>query len=108
MKREKLPVRQMIEGERYVDFNGKPLHLLGYVFCELHVNDSYVKKARILIVRSGSKSIIGREWLSTLRYKLEPQKGELEINSIEKISELSVETRQLVAEFPVYSKDKVK
>ena len=32
MKREKLPVRQMIEGERYVDFNGKPLQLLVYVF----------------------------------------------------------------------------
>ena len=28
MKREKLPVRQMIEGERYVDFNEKPLELL--------------------------------------------------------------------------------
>ena len=49
LKREKLPVRHMTEGERYFDFNGK--------------------------------SIIGREWLTTLRYKLEPQKGELEINS---------------------------
>ena len=37
MKREKLPVRQMIEGERYVDFIGKPLQLLGYVFCELQL-----------------------------------------------------------------------
>ena len=42
MKREKLPVRQMIEGERYVDFNGKPLQLLGYVFWELQVNSSYI------------------------------------------------------------------
>ena len=50
--------------------------------------------------RSGSKSIIGREWLTTLRYKLQPQKGELEVNSIEKKSELSVETKQLVTEFP--------
>ena len=100
MKRKELPVRKMIEGERYVDFNGKPLKLLGYVFCELQVNDSYIKKARILIARSGSKSIIGREWLTTLRYKLQPQKGELEVNSIEKKSELSVETKQLVTEFP--------
>ena len=38
--REKLPVRQMIEGERYVDFNGKPLLLLRYVFGEMQVNDS--------------------------------------------------------------------
>ena len=100
MKREKLPVRPMIEGKRYVDFNGKPLQLLGYVFCELQVNDSYIRKARILIARSGAKSIIGREWLTTLRYKLEPEKGELDVNSIEKENELSPETKQLVNEFP--------
>ena len=47
MKREKLPVRQIIKGERYVDFNGKPLQLLGYVFCDLQVNDSYIKKAKL-------------------------------------------------------------
>ena len=44
MKSEKLPLRQMIEGERYVDFNGKPLQLLGHVFCELQVKDSYIRK----------------------------------------------------------------
>ena len=49
MKRENLSVRQMIEGERYVDFNGKLLQLLGYIFYELQVNDSYIRKARILI-----------------------------------------------------------
>ena len=48
MKRESLQVRNMIKGEKYVDFNGKPLNLLGYVFCELQVRD-----------RTG--------WLSTLR-----------------------------------------
>ena len=94
MKREKLPVRQMIEGERYVDFNMKPLQLMEYVFCELQVNDSYIRKARILIARSGTKSIIGREWLTTLRYKLQPEKGELEVNAIEKENELSQETNQ--------------
>ena len=38
MKRENLPVREMVESvSTYVDFNGKPLQLLGYVFCELQV-----------------------------------------------------------------------
>ena len=99
MKREKLQVRPMIENERYVDFNGKPLKLLGYVFCELQVNDSYVKKARILIAKKGTKSIIGREWLSTLRYKLVPE-GDLKVNAIEKEIELSAETKQFVKELP--------
>ena len=57
----------MIENERYVDFNGEPLKLLGYVICDFQVNDSYIKKARILIAKNGTKSISGREWLSTLR-----------------------------------------
>ena len=101
MKRENLPVREMVENERYVDFNGKPLHLLGYVFCELQVNDSYVKKARILIAKEGTKSIIGREWLSTLNCQVAPeQKGEFEVNSIKKDQELSVETKQIVKDFP--------
>ena len=70
MKRENLPVREMVETERYVDFNGKPLQLMGYVFCELQINNSYKKNARILIAKKGTKSIIGREWLSTLKYQV--------------------------------------
>ena len=90
-----------MKGERYVDFNGKPLQLLGYVFCELQVNDVYIKKARVLIAKNGTKSIIGREWLTTLKYKLVPeQKGELDVNSIEKEKGLSAETKQYVKEFP--------
>ena len=55
-----------------MDFNGKPLNLLGYVFCELQVGDAYIKKCRVLVARSGAKSIIGREWLTTLRYTFAP------------------------------------
>ena len=99
MKKEKLQVRPMIGNEQYMDFNEKPLKLLGYVFCELQVNDIYIKKARIPIAKNGTKSIIGREWLSTLRYKLVPE-GELEVNVIDKESELSAETKQFVKEFP--------
>ena len=101
MKRDNLPVREIVKGERYVDFNGKPLQLLGYVFCELQVNDVYIKKARVLIAKNGTKSIIGREWWTTLKYKFVPEhKGELDVNSIEKEKDLSAETKQFVKEFP--------
>ena len=101
MKRETLPVREMIEGEKYVDFNGKPLNLLGYVFCELQVGNQYIKKARILNANKGTKSIVGREWLSTLRYRFTPvNEGELEVNSVGKDEELSAEAKQLSNEFP--------
>ena len=61
MKKENLQVRNIIKGEKYVDFNGKLLIPLGYVFCELQVGKSYIKKERVLIAKSRSKSIIGRE-----------------------------------------------
>ena len=54
-----------------------------------------------MIAKKGTKSIIGKEWLSTLKYKLIPeQKGELEVNSIDKDQELSVKTKQFVKENP--------
>ena len=100
MKRETLQVRDLIKEEKYVDFNGKQLNLLGYVFCELQVGDSYIRKARVLVARKGYKSIIGREWLSTLRFSFTQEKGELEVNSIDKDEELSEETKQFVKDFP--------
>ena len=101
MKRETLSLREMKEGDRYVDFNGKPLNLLGYVFCEIQVGNQYVKKARILFAKKRTKSIIDREWLSPLRYRFTPvNEGELEVNSVEKNEELSAEAMQLSNEFP--------
>ena len=83
-----------------MDFNGKPLNLLGHVFCERQVSDSYVKKARVLVARKEYKSIIGREWLSTLRFSFTQEKGELEVNSIDKDVKLSEESKQFVKEIP--------
>ena len=98
MNRRKLQVRTMIEGERYVDFNGKPLQLLGYVFCELQGNDSYVKKARILIAKSRTKFVIGRV-LSNLRIKLVAE-DDLKVNRIEREKELDAENKRFVKELP--------
>ena len=48
----------MIESEKYIDFNGRPMILLGYIFCELQAGDSYIGKARIFIAKSRTKSNI--------------------------------------------------
>ena len=74
---------------------------MGYVFCELDLIDIYIKKERIVIAKKSTKSIIGRGWLSTLKYPIAPvPKGELEVNSEEKDQKKSVETKQFVKEFP--------
>ena len=70
MRRADLQVRPMVDEEKYVDYNGKPLKLLGYVFCQLQVGEKVIKKTRVLVAREGMKSIVGREWLSTLKFKM--------------------------------------
>ena len=102
MRRADLQMRPMVDEEKYVDFNGKPLKLLGYVFCQLQVGEKVIKKARVLVAREGMKSIVGSEWFSTLKFKMvQKPVGESEINVIEKEGEkLSQETKALVNEFP--------
>ena len=45
----KVVIRDMIGGEKYVDYNRKPLKLLGYQFVRLEVAGVTVSKARVLV-----------------------------------------------------------
>ena len=97
----------MIYNDRYVDFNRKPLPLLGYMFVSLQVNGIRVSKTRVLVARKGPKPIVGYDWLTALRYKIvhATEEGENSINCVsdEKAKpevELSAEVKQLRAEFP--------
>ena len=67
LKRKTLFIRQLPEDEEYVDFN--KLNLLGYVFCQLEVGESKLRKARILAAEREAKSLIGRDWLDAFNYK---------------------------------------
>ena len=69
---EILFVRPLPEDEKYVDYNKRPVNLLGYIYCELEVGGKYIRKARILVARPGAKSIVGRDWLNYLQYSIEP------------------------------------
>ena len=65
-----LVIREMIEDERYVDYNRKPLELLGYQFVRLEVAGVTVSKARVLVAPNSGKSIVGRDWLVAILYKI--------------------------------------
>ena len=100
-------VREMIDDERYVDFNRRPLPLLGYLFVSIQVGKTRISKARVLVAKKGAKSIVGRDWLTALKYKIEQPmtRGENIVNSISCESanpeiKLSPEANQLVEEFP--------
>ena len=104
---KRVVVLEMIDNERYVDFNNKPLPLLGYMFLSLQVNGIRVSKARVLVARIGTRPIVGRDWLTALRYKIvhSTEEGENSINCVTKEKEkpeveLSAEVKQVKAEFP--------
>ena len=77
------------------------------MFCDLHVGEQYINKARILVAKKGTKLIIEREWLSMLRYKFTPViEGEWEVDSVKKDEELSAGAKQLVVNFQNCSEEK--
>ena len=101
---ETLFVRPLPPDEKYVDYNKKPVNLLGYIFCELEVGGKYIRKARILVARPGAKSIVGRDWLNYLQYTIEPKKGG-KYNSINLVNNVTKETenkwtKEMKLEFP--------
>ena len=105
MGKRRVVVGDMINNERYVDFNKKPLPLLGYMFVSLQVKGIRVSRARV--AKKGTKAIFGRDWLTALRYKVvhSTEEGENSIKcvSAEKANpeeELSAEVEQIAEEFP--------
>ena len=79
----KVVIRDMIGGERYVDYNTKPLNLLGYQFVRPEVAGVTVSKGRVLVAPKTGKSIWGRDWLVALRYKITQlkERGECEVSN---------------------------
>ena len=109
----KVVIREMIEDERYVDYKRKPLELLGYQFVRLEVEGVTVSKARVLVAPNSGKSIVGRDWLVALRYKItQPiERGDCKVNTktvkcnkvvgeINPEEKQSPEIMQLEGEFP--------
>ena len=97
----------------------KPLNLLGYQFVRLEVAGVTVRKARVLVAPNSGQSIVGRDWLVALRYKItQPiERRECKINkqslrceeSINEISpekRLNPEVQQLVGNIQVCSSGK--
>ena len=57
--------------EQYVDYNQKPLDLNGRINVNVEVGERKIKNVRILIARNGKSSLIGKEWLAQLQFKVE-------------------------------------
>ena len=65
----------MPKTEQYVDYNNKPLNLLGYTTANVKVGKRTIKNARIVISRDGNRSLIGRDWLNQLNFNVGEANG---------------------------------
>ena len=73
-------VRPLPKNEEYVDYNGRPLNLLGYITVEVQVGKQIIKKAMMIRARDGKKSLVGRDWLAQLNFQVAEAKQESEYN----------------------------
>ena len=73
----------MIDGERYMDCNRKPLDLLGYLYVRLEIAEVTVSKTRVLVAPNSGKSIVGQHWLVAVRYRILQliKSGECKVNT---------------------------
>ena len=77
------------------------------MFVSVQVEKTRMSKARVLVAKKGSKSIVGRDWLTALKYNIEQPiaKGENSVNSIfcesaEPEIKLDPDAQHIVEEFP--------
>ena len=80
--------RPLPKTEQYVDYNNKPLNLLGFMTADVKAGKGTIKNARIVITRAGKRSLIGRDWLNQLNFRMGEANGNSEYsNVIQNISE---------------------
>ena len=70
------------------------MSLLGYIFCELEVGETYNRKARIFVTRPGEKSIVGRNWINYLQFSIEPKTKDKVYNSMKILGKFENEKRK--------------
>ena len=62
--------RPMPKSEQNVDYNNKPLNLLGFTNVNVKVGKRTIENARIVISSDGKQSLIGRDWLNQLNFRV--------------------------------------
>ena len=80
--------RPLPKTEQFVDYNNKPLNLLGFVTADVKVGKRTIKNARIVITRDGKRPLIDRDCLNQLNFRVGEANGNSDyFNIIQNISE---------------------
>ena len=62
--------RLFLKTEEYVDYNERPLNLVGYITVDEELGKQKMRCGRIVLSRDGKKLLVGRDWLTKLNYRL--------------------------------------
>ena len=71
----------LAKNEEFVDYNGRPLNLLEFTTADVKVGKQILKQERIVITREGKKTLIGRDWLAKLNFKVAESNNNSEYNN---------------------------
>ena len=96
--------RPLPKNEEYVDYNEKPLNLIGFINVDVQVGKRTIRRARIVIARDGKKSLVGRDWLTQLNCRVSEASKECEsTNTVYKFEndvEIAPELKRNKQKFP--------
>ena len=70
LKQDLIFTRPLPKTKQYVDYNNKPLNLLGFMTVDVQVGKRKLENARIVITRDGKRSLIGRDCLTQLNFRV--------------------------------------
>ena len=82
LKQDVIFARPLPKTEQYVDYNNKSLNLLGFMTVDVQVGKRKLKIARLVITRDGKRSLIGRDWLTQLNFRVGEANGNSEYTNI--------------------------
>ena len=71
LKTDLVLARRLPENEEVVDYNERPLILLGYISVDVEMDRQKMRGARIMISRDGKRSLIGRNGLTEAQNECE-------------------------------------
>ena len=103
LKYDLIFARPLPKNEEYVDSNGRPLNLLGFINLDVQVGKKTIKKSRMVNSREGKKSLVGRDWLTQLNSRVAEAKFESEyehsVNNVVNKVELSQDLKRIKQKF---------
>ena len=95
LKQDVIFARPLPKNKEYVHYNGGPLNLLGFTTADVKVGEQTLKQARIVIAREGRTSLIEKDWLAKLNFKVAESNSEYINNIINKINSKTNKTEYL-------------